>query len=500
MVIPCSVATGGERILYRLLNSPVVHACSKTQSQCSTLKQLASANVLEPHDAAYESRQAAYFAQQNAGLQPTCRYLPDGAEDLKVALRQVIDSETKFAVQAGGHSYNLGGSNIDNGVTFDLSRLSKTQLTDDGSAAWVGPGSRWGEVYNALAPHGVTIPGGRVSDVGVGGYVLGGGFSWYSSQLGWVCDSVLEFEVVTPDGGIVYASADQHEDLFWALKGSLGAFGIVTNIKLPVVQDKEIFGGSMVYESAQAPELLTALEHLANNADQDPATQGIFNLIWNRSQKQRIYNVNLLNTKGDATAAAIANWTAIPNLMNVLHSTTIGQVTQELIPADFAKQRRNKFAITARSTKEVIDFIHSSYLDVTSNHTELNAPGDSIIITVQPLTRPHLAASAKGGNIFPLDDLEGTLLILTGELYWDDASQDEFYHLQSRKLHDAWVEQLSVMGVMTGWIYPNYAGAWQETLSEARLGKETVEKLRQVSERYDGQGAWKRLVPGIWHV
>ncbi|KAM0715605.1 hypothetical protein Q7P37_009103 [Cladosporium fusiforme] len=481
-------------------NNDEVAATQQSSNICSSLKQLAPANVLESHDAAYKDRQTAYFAQQQVGLQPTCRYLPNGAEDLQVALQQLVESETKFAVQAGGHSYNVGGSNIDQGVTIDLSRLSKTEINDDASAAWVGPGARWKEVYDALEPHGVTIPGGRVSDVGVGGYVLGGGFSWYSGQFGWVCDSVIEFEVVTPDGRILHASADQHEDLFWALKGSLGAFGIVTRIKLPVIQNKEIYGGSVIYDPVEAPKLLTALEHLSNNAGQDPATQGIFNLVWNRSQKQRIYNLNLLNTNGDASAAAVANWTAIPNIMNVLHSTTIGQVTQELIPADFVKQRRNKFAITARSTKEVIDFIHSSYIDVTSNHTELNAPGDTCIITIQPLTRPHLAASAKGGNIFPLDDSEGPLLILTTELYWDDASQDEFYELRSRKLHDAWVEQLSVMGVMKGWVYPNYAGKWQETLSEAKMGKETVEKLRQVSEKYDGQGVWKRLVPGIWHV
>lgn len=499
-MITSTVVIGRGTEYYGLLVSPDSDASSKIQSQCSILKQLAPSNVVEPNDPAYKDRQAAYFAQQHVGLHPTCRYVPDGAEDLQVALQQLVDSETKFAVHAGGHSYNVGGSNIDQGVTIDLSRLSKTKLTDDARAAWVGPGSRWGEVYAALEPHGVSIPGGRVSDVGVGGYVLGGGFSWYSGQFGWVCDSVLEFEVLTPDGRILRASADQHEDLFWALKGSLGAFGIVTSIKLPVIQTKEIYGGSLIYDPAEAPKLLTALEYLSSNAGQDPATQGIFNLIWNRSQKQRIYNLNLLNTNGDASAPAITNWTSIPNIMNVMHSTTIGQVTQELIPADFVKQRRNKFAITARSSKEVIDFIHSSYLDVTSNHTELNAAGDTCIITVQPLTQPHLTASPEGSNIFPLDASNGPLLILTTELYWDDASQDEFYELQSRKLHDAWVEQLSVMGAMNGWVYPNYAGAWQETLSEARLGKETVAKLRQVGEKYDGQGVWKRLAPGVWHV
>lgn len=109
-------------------------------------------------------------------MQPACRYLPSDPYDVRAALRRLVASETSFAVHAGGHSYNPGTSNIEGGVTIDLSRLNSVKLTDNNTAAWVGPGARWREVYAALEPHGLTTPGGRVADVGVGGYILGGGF------------------------------------------------------------------------------------------------------------------------------------------------------------------------------------------------------------------------------------------------------------------------------------------------------------------------------------
>jgi FAD/FMN-containing dehydrogenase len=358
---------------------------STNATQCSSLESLSPVNVLYPRDDAYASRQKAYFINQHKEMLPACRYLPSDPYSLRAALQRLVASETSFAVHAGGHSYNTGASNIENGVTIDLSRLNSIDLVDNNAAAWVGPGARWRDVYAALEPHGITLPGGRVADVGVGGYVLGGGFSWFSAKKGWVCDSVLEFEVVTPDGRVLYASADRHEDLFWALKGSLGAFGIVTAIKMPTIEFTGIHGGVIVYEQTQVPKLITALNNLAI-AEDERATQAIMNFVWNRGQNKHLYVASFTNTDNDGTAPALTNWTSIPNQVNALHTSTMSQAAEELLGPDLPKQRRTKFVLTTRASEEVISYIHSTFLEATTNTTDGSNTnlGDTVIMTNQP--------------------------------------------------------------------------------------------------------------------
>ena len=176
---------------------------------------------------------------------------------------------------------------------------------------------------------------------------------------------------------------------------------------------------------------------------------------------------------------------------------------EELLGPDLPKQRRTKFVLTTRASEEVIEYIHSSFIGETTNTTDGSPTnyGDTVIMTIQPLTRPHLAASAASGNIFPLSTDDGALLIVNVELYWDSKDDDDYWEQQSRRLHDVWMEEFTRIGALpsTGWIYPNYAGPWQETYSAERLGTNTTNELKKIRERYDGQGVWQRLVPGVWH-
>lgn len=114
-------------------------------------------------------------------------------------------TQCKFAVKSGGHAAFAGASNIDNGVTIDLINLNQISLSSDKTQVSVGPGNVWYDVYNHLQPHNVTVIGGRVSAIGVGGLTLGGGMSFFSSQHGWACDNVNSFEVLPT---LYYASRE----------------------------------------------------------------------------------------------------------------------------------------------------------------------------------------------------------------------------------------------------------------------------------------------------
>ena len=173
---------------------------------------------------------------------------------------------------SGGHSSNTGASNIENGLTIDLAELSDVTLSGDQESIWLGPGARWSDVYAALDPYGLTVSGGRVGNVGVGGYVLGGGFSWHANEHGWSCDSVLEFEVVTPTLEILNVNSTSHADLFWALKGSLGALGIVTGMRMKTIRNAGFFGGAISYPKESFNATLAALKEMAEQAELEPAT------------------------------------------------------------------------------------------------------------------------------------------------------------------------------------------------------------------------------------
>lgn len=109
-----------------------------------------------------------------------------------------------------------------NGTTYDV----------DTTIASVQPGARWGAVYDALDPFGVTAAGGRADVVGVGGFVTGGGYSFYAGTMGWACDAVHNFEVVLANGSVIDVNHNEHADLFQAMKGSSGNLGLVTRVDL----------------------------------------------------------------------------------------------------------------------------------------------------------------------------------------------------------------------------------------------------------------------------
>ena len=102
----------------------------------------------------------------------------------------------------------------------------------------------WSDVYSYLEPHGLAVPGGRIGPVGVPGLLLAGGVSFYGNQVGWACDSVVNYEIVLADGSLVEANKDHHPDLFWALKGGSSNFGIVTRFDVQTIRSPKIWGGT----------------------------------------------------------------------------------------------------------------------------------------------------------------------------------------------------------------------------------------------------------------
>jgi FAD/FMN-containing dehydrogenase len=151
-------------------------------------------------------------------------------EDVVVAVNFARKHNLLTAVRGGGHQV-AGHGTCDNGMVIDLSPMKNIEIDPELRIARVEPGCNWGEVDRATQTYGLAVPGGVVSDTGVAGLTLGGGFGWLRNKWGLSCDNLLSVEMVTADGRVVRASESEHSELFWGIRGGGGNFGIVTSFE-----------------------------------------------------------------------------------------------------------------------------------------------------------------------------------------------------------------------------------------------------------------------------
>lgn len=142
----------------------------------------------------------------------------------------------------------------------------------------IGPGGRWRDVYHELHKHNYTVAGGREANVGVGGFLLGGGLAFLNSQRGFACDDVISYEVVLADGSIVTADKDQHARLFRALKGGSNNFGIVTNFKMNMLSNNKIWGGLTISPKEYITDSIDAMHDFTTNVKDNP-TETVWTLM-----------------------------------------------------------------------------------------------------------------------------------------------------------------------------------------------------------------------------
>jgi FAD/FMN-containing dehydrogenase len=177
-------------------------------------------------------------------------------EDVQLALAHAREHGLQVAVRGGGHS-TAGHSCCDDGIVIDTGPMKRADIDVEGRTGRFGAGLTWAELDAATQEHGLAVTGGRVTHTGVAGLTLGSGSGWLERMLGPTCASLVRAEVVTADGRILRASADENPELFWGLKGGGGNFGVVTEFEFrlhPV--GPLVYAGLLLHPRAAAPALL----------------------------------------------------------------------------------------------------------------------------------------------------------------------------------------------------------------------------------------------------
>ena len=190
--------------------------------------------------------------------QPALVAVPADADDVVAVMRYARAQGLKVAPQGTGHNASAIAS-LEGTILVQTQRMRGVEIDPETQIARVQAGTLWLEVTEASTPHGLFPLSGSSPDVGVVGYTLGGGLSWLAREHGLAANHVTAIELVTPDGELVRATADDHADLFWALRGGGGNFGVVTAMEFRLFPYGEVYAGMFLFPYERAAEVLRRL-------------------------------------------------------------------------------------------------------------------------------------------------------------------------------------------------------------------------------------------------
>ncbi|KAM7195018.1 hypothetical protein V8F33_006887 [Rhypophila sp. PSN 637] len=370
-------------------------------------------------------------------------------------------------------------NNVEDGVTIDLFRPTEMTISADRKTVSVGAGNRWINVSETLDPLGLAVVGGRVSDVGIGGLILGGGISYSSGRYGWACDNVRNYEVVLSSGKVVNASPSTNRDLYWALRGGAGTnFGY-----------RDLWHCSLIFPGQLNTTLIPIFHNLTvNGLPSDPAAHTYFILTY----------VEQLGGPFDAAAqAAIVNTTTIANISTVSQFINQPYGSQQIwmnVAVSVASPSASQLLI------DIVPLWQSYVTDLlsqvpSSNGTQLLTPYPIF----QPISRNILTAmQVSGGNALGLDVKSGPRMIVQLSVTWSDAGLNRLVEKKTKELIDDINKLAKKRKLDDGFVYMNYAEPSQDVLSS--YGRENKERLKRVARKYDPTGELKSLWKGYFKL
>ena len=237
------------------------------------LREQVRGEVIAPENEGYEQARKVYNAMIDR--RPSVVVRPVNVGDVMTAVNFARENRLDLAIRGGSHSVP-GFGTCDGGVVIDLSRMRSVRVDPAKQTARAEGGATWGDFNAATHAFGLATTGGIISTTGVAGLTLGGGIGYLARGFGLSCDNLVSADVVTADGRFLIASEKENEDLFWALRGGGGNFGVVTTLEFRVHPVKDIYGGPMFFELKHTRDILTFFREYIADA---PEEMGAFPLF-----------------------------------------------------------------------------------------------------------------------------------------------------------------------------------------------------------------------------
>ena len=243
-------------------------------SSVDELKDGFQGRVIVPEDDGYDEARTLFNAMIDK--RPAVIAQCESADDVAAAVRFGRERGLPTAVRSGGHSV-AGMSTVDDGLVVDVRRMKAIEVDPAARTARCGTGLTWGEFDQATQEHGLATTGGRVSTTGVAGFTLGGGSGWLERKCGLACDTLIAVELVTAEGEHVRASESENPDLFWALHGGGGNFGVATAFEFTLHPVGPIvMAGLMLWPGERGRDVTEAVREVTESAPDELATAVVY--------------------------------------------------------------------------------------------------------------------------------------------------------------------------------------------------------------------------------
>ncbi|KAF9874233.1 FAD binding domain-containing protein [Colletotrichum karsti] len=393
------------------------------------------------------------------------------------------------------------------GILLSSSGLKQLRLSEDRATVTVGPANSWGDVYRYLDPAGLTAVGGRLGVVGVPGFLLGGGISFFSNEYGWASANVQSYEAILSDGEIVTATANnKYSDLFWALRGGGNSFAIVTSFDLKTVDAPVVTVGVAVYGIGQSENFLDSVYHYALDGSQDKKSAVIPNCQWSSASPTTPSYTSYLFYNGNNTRPeALSNFTtsaAMPADLTDVIPRTMGQwATATEIGWDQAHGLHFRFRVLAfRANREAMSIVHDTFMALANQHLAA-LPGMGFTITFMPISKSSITANRGHGRLgdpMGIDESQGPFIWVEASSMFPNGEHEEavtyFYDIVNAKIES----KLAPLNVLTPYLYLNDADKRQPVFEG--YGRENLARLKKIRDKYDPDRVYTDQMPGGFKV
>jgi FAD/FMN-containing dehydrogenase len=424
--------------------------------------------LLAPGDSAYDENRSVFNAMIDR--RPAVIAQPANEAETARAIAYARAEGLEIAVRGGGHS--VAGNSTTDGLVIDLRHMNSAEVDPTARTVHLGGGATMRDLDAATQPHHLATTGGRVSTTGIGGFTLGGGSGWLERAFGLACDNLLAAEVVTADGSLVRATSHTNPELFWALHGGGGNFGVATSLTLRLHPLPALTAALLVWPAQEGPEVVRAYRDFVENAP-DQIGGG---LIYLTATDEPFIPPGLV---GQLVCAVLITYTgheaqAREVMAPMLRRNHAGAMITEMPYGQLQSMLDDPPGYRNYWSAEHLNAFPDEAADLFSARAhDMPSPSPS-----QHVLFPQGGAVARDADLYPLPWRHAPWTVHPFGL-WEDPADDARAKEWARGLrHD-------MQPWASGAVYLNFIGQEGQDRVIAGFGRENYERLAAVKAEYD---------------
>jgi FAD/FMN-containing dehydrogenase len=446
------------------------------EAAAAHLRTTLTGTLVTPDDPSYDETRALFNAMIDR--RPAAIALCETEDDVAESIRCALDSGTPLAVRGGGHSV-AGMSTVEGGLVIDLRRMREVVVDPEAGTARVGGGAVMSDLDRATQPYGLATTGGRVSTTGVGGFTLGGGSGWVDRKFGLACDNLLAADIVTAEGGTVHAGERHNPELFWALHGGGGNFGVATSLTLRLHPLPAVTVALLVWSPWAGPEAVRGYRDFMRAAP-DEVGGGV---IYLTGPPEPFVPEHLVGRLACAillvyTGPLARGQEVLRPMLGLGHE---GELLTELPYAELQCMFDDPAGYRNYWSAEHLDSLPDKAVDLfCARARDMVVPSPS-----QHVLFPQGGAIARAAEEFPLPWRRAAWVAHPFGM-WDDPADDE---RGRRWAHDV---RADLTPWSSGAVYLNFIGDEGDRRIVAGLGADNYKRLAGVKSEYDPDNVFRR--------